>query len=124
MMMMMMNRIPSSRNQENLNMNGTNQLVSYLDNVKSLAENIKQHHRPEVSLAIQETPKHMFQKRHEVITAVKNQTVVFWVITPCRLIVGRNQYFVGTYYLHLQCRRQRHSVPLNCCSYIPDYTVL
>lgn len=55
-------------------MNGTNQLVSYLDNVKSLAENIKHYHRPEVSLAIQETPKHMFQKSHEVITAVSNQT--------------------------------------------------
>jgi len=57
------NRIPTSRNQENLNMNGTNHLVSYLDNVKSLAENIKHLHRPEVSLAIQETPKHMFQKK-------------------------------------------------------------
>ena len=117
------NRIPSSRNQDNLNMNGTNQLVSHLDNVKSLAENKKHPHRPEVSLAIQETPKHMFQKRREVIMAVKNQTVVFWVITPCRLI-GRNLCFVGTYYLQLQCRRQRHFVPQNGCSCIPDYTVI
>lgn len=73
-------------------MNGTNQLVSYLDNVKSLVWNIKHYHRPEVSLAIHETPKHMFEKRHEL----KNQTSVFWVITPCRL-KGRNKCFVGTY---------------------------
>jgi hypothetical protein len=84
-------------------MNGTNQLFSYPDSAKSLAENIKNHQRPEVSLAIQETPKHMFKKRQEVIRAVKN-TTVFWVITPCRLIC-RNQCFVGTYYLHLQFTR-------------------
>jgi len=42
-----------------------------------------------------------FSVRFEVITAVKIQIKVFWVVTPCSVAV-RYQYFIGPCCCHLQ----------------------
>jgi hypothetical protein len=42
---------------------------------------------------------------HGVLAAVTDQTVVFWVVTPCRL-VGGYKHFGGTCCLHLQSRSE------------------
>jgi hypothetical protein len=48
--------------------------------------------------------------RFEVLMAVKMSMLVFWIVTPCEL-VGRDQRFGGTYYLHLQGWRVLGKMP-------------
>jgi hypothetical protein len=42
-----------------------------------------------------------------VLTAVRITIMLFWVVTPCRL-VGRYESFGETYFLHLNGLRSEH----------------
>jgi hypothetical protein len=44
--------------------------------------------------------KLMTVARFNILTGVKMSVSIFWAVTPCD-IVGRYQYTIGTYCLHL-----------------------
>jgi hypothetical protein len=67
--------------------------------------------------------KHSRHKRLQVLMAVKIKTLVFWVVTPCRL-VGRYQNFGGTYCLHLSPEDEGSMFFRNVGIYLQVHTAL
>jgi hypothetical protein len=62
--------------------------------------------------------------KSEVLTAVKVQVEVFWVVTPYSVVVGYQRFEVSCY-LHLQGEDSSQGLPccnaIRCCGTIPTF---